>query len=394
VRAALLLSLVSTVAFAQSEVDLREKQMELLRAEVASEVQLQAAELIDELVYGWTKESPFDVDTGVVLAGVSVPVSLGTGLEAYLENHVAGLVVKNPKTHVQFVHCPACSAWVVHSGAKGTVVTRGYDDPEALAQAGVSSGAKHALFLDFEAEGASLVLRARITTLDQTLRIVSARTLTTATSTPAMLRDGERLTSVAEARKEYLEALGGRGLFLVPVRVGIRNYASGTQATTNATPFLWVSTGLEAAFTQARAWTASINAAFSWLPQSHVAVMAQGRLSRLLTGSATSLTWPDLYAFVGAGVLFGQGRGMLIFRTSQNPTIDEILNANTNNEPRSTLGILTIGAELRVKNRISLIAFVETLPALENEDNIGTYITIPIVGLRFQSFGVEVSFCF
>ena len=54
------------------------------------------------------------------------------------------------------------------------MVTRGYDDPEALAQAGVSSGAKHALFLDFEAEGASLVLRARITTLDQSLRIVSA----------------------------------------------------------------------------------------------------------------------------------------------------------------------------------------------------------------------------
>ena len=152
--------------------------------------------------------------------------------------------------------------------------------------------------------------------------------------------------------------------------------------------------GFEAAFTQARAWTASLNAAFSWLPQSHVAVMAQGRISRLLTGSATSLTWPDLYAFVGAGVLFGQGRGMLIFRTSQNPTIDEILNTSTNNEPRSTLGILTIGAELRVKNRISLIAFLETLPALENEDNIGTYVTIPLINLRFQSFGVEVSFCF
>ena len=36
----------------------------------------------------------------------------------------------------------------------------------------------------------------------------------------------------------------------------------------------------------------------------------------------------------------------------------------------------------------------ETLPALENEDNIGTYITIPIINMRFQSFGVEVSFCF
>lgn len=391
-RALLLLGcVVSAAALADDTVDLRERQLDLLRAEVASQVQHQAAELLDELVYGWTQKPPFDVDMPVVLAGVSVPVSLGTGLEAYLENHVAGLLTKNSKAHVQLVHCPACSAWVVHSGAKGTVVTRGFDDPEALAQAGVASGAKHALFLDFEAEGSSLVLRARVTTLDKTLRIVSARTLTTATSAPAMLRDGERLTSVAEARKEYLDAIGGRGLFLVPVRLGVRSYAPGTQTSFNATPFLWVSVGLEAAFSQARAWTASMNAAFSWLPQSHVAVMAQARLSRLVSGSTTSLTWPDLYAFIGAGVLFGQGRGLLIFRNT-NPTIDEIFNNNTNNEPRATLGILTIGAELRVKNRISLIGYLETLPALETTDNIGNFIDLGFI--RFQSFGVEVSFCF
>jgi len=223
-RALLFVAVVALASTARGDddVDSRERQLDLLRAEVGSQVQLQAAELIDELVYGWTLRAPFDVDTGVVLAGVSVPVSLGTGLEAYLENHLAGLVTRNPRTHVQLVHCPACSAWVVHSGSKGTVVTRGFDAPEALSQAGLSSGAKHALFLDFEAEGSSLVLRARITTLDTTLRIVAARTLSTATSAPAMLRESERLTSVAEARKEYLEALGGRGLFLVPVRVGVR----------------------------------------------------------------------------------------------------------------------------------------------------------------------------
>lgn len=384
------LLLTAASAFADPEVDPHERQLELLRAEVGSQVQLQAAELLDELVYGWTQQAPFDVDTAVVLAGVSVPVSLGTGLEAYLENHVAGLLTKNPRTHVQLVHCPGCSAWVVHSGAKGTVVTRGFDDPGALAKAGLGSGAKFALFLDFEAEGASLVLRARVTTLDETLRIVAARTLSTSTSAPAMLREGERLTSAAQARKEYLDALGGRGLFLVPVRVGVRSYATGTQTSFNAPPFLWVSAGLEASFSQARAWTASMNAAFSWLPQSHVAVMAQGRISRLLTGNATSLTWPDLYAFVGAGVMFGSGRGMLIFRNT-NPTITEIFDNNTNNEPRTTLGILTVGLELRVKNRIGVGVFLETLPYIETTDNIGTYVDFLI---RFQSFGVEVSFCF
>ena len=58
----------------------------------------------------------------------------------------------------------------------------------------------------------SLVLRARVTTLDATLRIVAAKTYSTTTGAPAMLRDGDRLVSVPEARKSYLEALGGRVL--------------------------------------------------------------------------------------------------------------------------------------------------------------------------------------
>lgn len=381
--------LVAPVVVADEPVDLHERQAELLRAQIASQIQLQAAELLDELVYQWTKEPPFESPAPAVLAGVTVPVSLGTGLEAYLENHVAGLIVKNPHSRVQLVHCPACSAWVVRSGAVGTVVGRGYDDPSALAQAGIASGAKHALFLDFEAEGSSLVLRARITTLDASLKIVSAKTLTTATSSPALLRDGERLKSVAETRKEYLEVLGGRGLLVFPVRVGIRTYAPG-DSNTISTPFLWVSGGVEAAFSQARAWTGSLNLGFTWLPNAHIGVMAQGRVSRLLTGSSTSLTWPDLYAFAGVGVFYVQGRSALTFRDNS-PTVDEILNVSQNNEPRTTLGLLTVGLELRVKNRIGVGVYLETYPAIATTNNIGVYVDFAI---RFQSFGVEVSFCF
>lgn len=390
-RAALLaLLLVPLAARADEGTTLEEQQAERLRAEVANQIQLQAAELLDELVFGWTKEPPFESPAPTVLAGVSVPVALGTGLEASLENHFAGLVVKNPQARVQLVHCPACSAWVVHSGAKGTVVSRGFDDPEALAKAGVSSGAKHAVFLDFEAEGSSLVLRARITTLDPSLRIVSAKTLSTSTSVPALLRDGERLKSVAETRKEYLEVLGGRGLLVFPVRVAVKTFAPGTSGTSISTPFLWVMGGAEAAFSRGRAWTASLNLGFTWLPSAHVGVMAQGRLSRLLTGSSTSLTWPDLYAFVGGGVFFVQGRSALIFRDTT-PTIDEILNLNQNNEPRTTLGMFTVGLELRVKNRIGVGAYLETYPAVTNTDNIGTVVQFLF---NFQAFGVEVSFCF
>lgn len=391
VNRALALSCVVAGVAAAQEPDARDRQLELLRTEVANELQLQAAGLLDELVYGWLQSAPFETDTAVVLAGVSVPVSLGTGLEAFLENHLAGLVLKNPRTHVQLVHCPSCSAWVVHSGAAATVVTRGFESPEVLSQVSQSSGAKQALFLDFEAEGSALMLRARLTSLERSLRISWARTLSTATSTAPMLRESDRLTSVAQARKEYLDALGGRGLVLVPVRVAVRTYAEGTSSSFAPTPFPWVGVGLEASFSQARAWTASINAAFSWLPNSHVALLAQGRIARLVTGNSTSLTWPDVYAFAGAGVLFGQGSAMLLFR-NEVPTIDDVRNVTTNNEPRSTLGMITVGLEVRVKNRIGLSVYAETYPGLTNTDNIGFALDLGFV--RFQSLGIEVSFCF
>lgn len=391
---ALWVVLVANVAWADDDTAEKERQLDLLRAEIANDIQLQAAELIDELVYGWTKEPPFGVDTPVIVAGVTVPVSLGTGLEAFLENHLASLVTKHPQTHVQLVHCPACSEWVVHAGARGTVVSRGFNNPEALERLGSESGGKLALFVDFEAEGNSLVLRARITTIDKTLRILFARTVSTATSKPALLRSGERLVSAEDARKQYLDVLAGRGLFLVPLRLGIRTYARGTNTSTGTAPFPWVTAGVEAAFSQARAWTGSVNVGFSWLPQSHVAMLAQGRIARLLSGNTVSLTWPDVYGFLGAGVLYGQGPAMTTFRDDP-VTIDDIRRATSNEEPRRTLGLITLGLEVRVKNRISIIGFLESLPGLNTNQSIGDFINLFGLNVfRFQSLGVEVSFCF
>jgi hypothetical protein len=386
----LVLLLLARSARAADAAPEQERQLELLRAEVGSEVQLQAAGLLDELVYQWTQQPPFEADTLVVLAGLSVPVGLGTGLEAYLENHFSGLAVKHPATRVQLAHCPACSAWVFHSAAEGTTVSRGFDNPQSLERAGLASSARHALFLDFEAEGSSLVLRARITTLDAQQRIVFARTLSTATGVPALLRSGERLVSAREARQEYLDALSGR-LFLVNVRLGVRTYRAGDNGLVAASPFLWLNVGLEASFSQARAWTAALIGGVSWLPDSHVAVQAQAKLARLLTGNTVSLTTPDLYAFVAGSVFFGQGQAMLLFRGGL-PTLDDILNTQSGNLPRSTLGMLSIGLELRIKNRIGLVAYLESLPGLEGSQNVGNFLDLGFI--RFQAIGVEVSFCF
>lgn len=381
-------------ASAQSAAEVAQRaQVESLRAEVANQIQLQAFDLLDELIYRWSKEAPFSSPTPVMLAGVSAPVGFGSGLQGLLENHVASLLIKNPSANIELSHCPQCSAWMVQSGAKGTLIARGFDNPDALAKAGAVSGAKHALFLDFEAEGAALVLRARITSIDKpSLPIVAAKTLSTTTGAPALLRQPDRLKSSQEARQEYLDALRERSLISVPLRVGIRTYAEPLDQSVGmmTSPFLWLMVGAELAFSQARAWTASLNAGASWAPQAHFALSGQARFSRLLTGSTTSLTMPDLYVFFGGGVQYVQGPSALIFR-DQTPTVGDILAASTGNDSHTVLGTMSVGFELRVKNRIGINVYLETFPGLQNTRNIGSYFW-PFGTIKFQAIGVEVSF--
>ena len=263
-------------------------ELDRARAEIAGQVQLSAYDLVDELVYGWVREPVFENPSPVVLAGVTVPVGLGTGMQALLENHIAGVLAANPSSNVQLVHCPTCSTVVVHSGPDGTVVSRGFDNPEALAELGGATG-RHALFIDVEAEGTWLVLRARITRLTEDLPIVWSHTLATSVGTPALLREATDLKGSAEARKEYMDTLRGRGPILVPLRMVVRSYARPNntfQIGIAPPPFIWLQSGVELGVTSARAWTTSFLVGYSFVPQAYQGIMAQARVHRLVTKSA------------------------------------------------------------------------------------------------------------
>jgi hypothetical protein len=371
--------------------DAQRAQLEALRMEVAGQLQLQAYDLLDELVFGWIKEAPFALQTPLVLADVSVPVGFSSGLQAMIENHFTTLLIKNPSTHVTLAHCPECTSLVIHSGSKGTIVARGFDQPESLAAAGKISGSRHALFLDFEVEGAALVLRARITSLEPNLPIVYAKTLSTLTTSAALLRDPEHLKSAEEARKEYLDALEGRGIFLVPVRLGVRAFANRSEQM-RLSPFVWLSVGVEASLSQARAWTAGFSVGLSWAPELHVAWEAQARIARLVSGSVVSLTRPDLYVFFGGAVISVYGQEALGFR-NRIPTIEELTIIFKNpGEPNYTYGTVQLGVELRVKNRVGLILFVESAPGINDSEAVGKFLDLG--PLSIHSIGVEVAFCF
>ncbi len=380
----------AVVAAEQPISDAQQAQLEALRGEIAAQIQLQAYDLLDELVFGWTEQPVFALETPVVLADVSVPVGFGSGMRALIENHFAGLIVKNPGTRVALTHCPQCTSVVVHSGSRGTILSRGVDEPEALSKAGSLSGSRHALFLDFEIEGSALVLRARITSLEPALPIIYAKTLSTSTSSPALLRSGDRLKSAADAHQEYVDALRGRGSYQIPIRIGVRTYAASGSAPVSATAFPWLQTGVEGSLSQARSWMGSFSVGFSWAPNLHTGWLAQGRISRLISGSTSSLTAPDLYAFVGGSVISIHGLGAVVFQ-DEIPDLNDLLGLLTSGGTSATFGAFQLGLELRLKNRIGAGVFLESLPLMDSPA-IGDYLDLGVI--TFRSIGVEVSVCF
>ena len=384
--------LLATNAWADPVTDAQLAELERARHEIAGQVQLSAYDLVDELVYGLKTDPVFDKPTPVVLAGVTVPVGLGTGMQALLENHISSVLASNPSTNIQLAHCPTCSAVIVHSSPAGTVVSRGFDNPQAMAELGASTG-QHALFIDVEAEGTWLVLRARLTQLTPDLPIVWSHTVATSAGTPALLRESTNLKSAADARQEYLNVLQSRGPIAIPIRFAVRSYARPNgQRGTAPPPFIWLQSGVEMGTTDAKVWTGSMLVGYSFVPQAYMGVMAQGRISRLLTGRTRSLTRPDLYLFVGGAVMNVWGDATASFQ-DEPFNLDQVLVTDSlvEVEPRNMFGGLHVGLDLRIGNRMGFSFFLENLPSLNDSKNLGRYVQF---GIGFQSLGTEVSLWF
>jgi hypothetical protein len=260
-----------------------------------------------------------------------------------------------------------------------------------LAKLGAPGG-RHALYIDVAAEGAWLVLRARITKLTPDLPIVWSRTLSSAVGTPSLLRQTSALKSAEDARQEYLDALNDRNPFTVPIRFGVRAYEAGDINNVTPIPIIWFQTGFELALSQARAWTASGMIGYAWLPEAYDGLMVQSRMSRLISGTSRSLTGPDLYLFLGGALMTVYGTAIAPLRNSTQ-TIDQILrDAASIESTRATFGAWHIGLEYRVGNRIGAAVFLENMPSYNDSDTIGVFFENEWVD--FHSLGMEVTFCF
>ena len=377
--------------------------LERSRAAVAAELQLMSADLLDEFIFGLKANPIFATRSDIVLAGVNVPYGFGAGMTAYLENHFAELILKNPETRMQLVHCPECSAVVAHSGPRATIMGRGLRLNEFLSSAGIGTIAKYAIFLDIEAEKSQLVLRGRVTEIRENLPIVYARTISTSTTSPVLLRSPANLKSASEARQEYLDILRNSPFFSFPIRVGVHNFALSQNNTTTDSfgrpsaggaivipPLVWFIVGAETSFSQSRVWTAEFNLGITNQIDSHDGWLAGGRFSRLISGRMRSLTEPDLYLVVGGAVTNLRGSTAATFRKST-INVADIIADRTGAQPRASFSSFRLALEARVKNRVSLTAFLESMPAFAGSQNFGTYLD---AGLEFQSAGMEVGFWF
>ncbi len=395
---AVLLSMVSSTVRAEgvegvANDDLQRAQVEALRQQQANHLHLRAFDLIDELVYGWTQTPPFATDTAVVVADVTVPLGFGSGLEALLENHLAELLLKHPETHVRQAHCPACSQLLVHADREGTVVSRGIDQPGALARIGTDTKAQHALFLDVEAEGSALVLRARITTMDNDLTIVVSQTLSSSTSSAALLRSGDHLVSAEQARREYLDALQQRGPIAIPAKLALLQFAPPADGGGIANvPILWLQTGAEFTINHARDWSGSLIVGGTYVPQLYNGLMLEARINRLLTGASSSLTHPDLYGFASASLTTLTGPAALLLRDDI-PTIADLLAAATGAVTQTTTWpAFGVGVDLRIGHRVGATLFAQTMPTLAGSPNIGRYLDFGLV--QVHAVGGEVTLWF
>jgi hypothetical protein len=353
-------------------------QADELRALVANRIHLRAMNLIDELILGLVETPPVEEATMIVIGDVTGPFGFGTGFDALLENHLLDRLIAHPETRLRPVLCAACRAVTVVSAAKATVMARGIDQPEALAQM-ASTGATSAMFVDVEAEGTDVVVRVQMAALRPGLPIVWARTLTSSTASDALLRADERLVTAREAREEYLAALRQRGRLFPVLRFSLLQFRTNDTEqfdpltglfippSVPVAPLYWISVGTELSLTNNREWLGSFVVGGSHFPGLYTGALVQARLARLVSGNVASLVWPNVYLVGGLSLMGLVGIEAVKLR--------ETTAALTTPPDQATYAwpSLHVGFDVRLGQRLGAALTVEQTPTLYNRPSIGVW---------------------
>jgi len=334
---------------------------------ITMDVRLMAADLVDEMVYSWQDAPPLSGKAKLVLADIAAPVGLDERFNVLVENRIFELLRQNPGIPVELSHCGPCTRWVAKSNPQGTILGRGIDQPEILAQILHDMPERQALSLDFEAEGRELVLRAQIYELTASQRILWAQTFSTSLSARRVLREANPLLSLAEAREQQRQILAGRDPIEISSRLAIRSFNNRSSAPVSAVPLPFFEQSVESVPLPKRSIRAGVTVGFTSIKDSLSAWTVGGHVMGLMFRDKPSLIAPDLYWTFGAQYIRMRGPGAASFAQGQTD-LDTL--RNTTAEPRATLVAYRLGLEVHIKYRMGLLAFIEDIPILKDNDSV------------------------
>lgn len=341
------------------------------------------ADLVDDLVYSWSKDMPFKDPRPVALVEVAAPIGLDERFSIFTENRLYELLRANPQIPIRLTHCGLCTQMVAKSTKNGTRISRGIDQPEVLSGILATSPDRLALSLAFEVEGRELVLRAQIFELSGAQAIVWAKTYATSMSARRILRETTPLISLEEARKNQHDLMIGRDPIEVVTRFTVRSFElKDTSVGSITAPLVFFEQSFEGVLLPHRSRRAAVTVGFTSIKDQVQGFSVGGHLAQLLMRDEPSLADPDVYLFGGFNYVRLRGPGALPYGKDE-MDIDNLLRERQ--EPKATMLLYRLGVETHIKYRYGAMAFLEYAPLLKFSKTIETN---RFIGIPYQNMGI------
>jgi hypothetical protein len=341
------------------------------------------ADLVDDLVYSWTKNPPFPEQVSVVLTEVDAPTGLDSRFTTFVENRLYELIRANPSVNVKLAHCSACLSLVSKTTAGQTTISRGIDQPNMLP---AGDKVRLGLSLHFEAEGSELVLRSHIYQLSEKRTIEWASTLSTAASSRRLLRESAPLISLEAAREEQRQILMGRDQIEAVTRFTVRNFSMSDDALKGGklaiAPVIFAEQSFEGILLPRRADRLAITVGGTSIRDSMDGWSFGGHYAHLLSSNEPTLATPDLYAIMGFHYVRLRGPGAIVFSDAQ---LEEARLLRVASEPTATFVAWRLGFEAHIKYRFGALLFLEYIPNLVESKTIQTK---RLLGIPYQDLGI------
>ncbi len=349
---------------------------------VRVDLRLMGADLTDEMVHSWIRETPFQGTTPLIIAEIDAPIGLDHRFEEAIENHLFEVLRANPKLPLQLVHCSICRQWAAISSPKRTIIGRAIEQKELSDQLR-KYPQLHALSLHFDVVADDLILWAEVYETAPPQKVIWSKRFSGSTSARSVLQEPSKLVSIVEARAEQRRLLEGRDSLQAVTRFPIRTFKpKQDSASTGLPPLIFLEQSFEAAIAPFQNQRVGLGIGLTSIKGTLQGWSFGASYMRLLGRREPSLSQPDLYLRTGVTYLRLEGPGAAAFSESQ---LDIPRLLNRDEEPRASMTAFQIGIEARVKYRFGFAAFVEYIPVLDQSSLIATQkMLIPIHSVGFS----------